>query len=85
MDEQLKNIKFSTKSILLTKRQKETIENLIEQLEDNDCFEYSSIPYWNLSKKDASDLINELVNKVDDVMLEGYESPYDDWLWKDDD
>lgn len=83
MDEELKNLKFSTKSVLLTKRQKETIENLIDQLEDNGCFEYSRTPYWNLSKKDASDLINELINRVDDVMLEGY-YPADEGLWDED-
>ena len=85
MDDQLKNMKFSTKSILLTERQRETIENLIEQLEDNDCFDYSNMSYQNLSKEDASNLINELINRVDDVMLEGYESPYYDNFWKDDD
>lgn len=75
MDEQLKNLKFSTKSVLLTERQKETIEDLIDQLKDNDCYDYDDIEYWKLSKQEASELIKELINKNDDVMLD----IYNDW------
>lgn len=34
MDEKLKNLKFSTKSIMITDKQKDTIESLLDQLHD---------------------------------------------------
>lgn len=75
MDEQLKNLKFSTKSVMITDKQKETISDLIDQLRDNDCYDYDDIEYWKLSKQEASELIQELINKNDDVMLD----IYNDW------
>ena len=84
MDEELKNLKFSTKSVLLTKRQKETIENLIDQLMDYDCYDYEDLEYWKLSKQDASTLISELIDKVDVLSEDCYFDNYDHF-WKDDD
>lgn len=72
MNEQLKNIKFSTKSIMITDRQKDTISDLIDQLMDNGCFDYQDLEYWKLSKQEASKLIQELINKNDDMMLNAY-------------
>lgn len=65
MNDQLKNLKFNTKSIMLTDKQKDTILDLIETLGDMDCFDYDDIEYWKLSKKDASDLISEMLDKID--------------------
>ena len=65
MDEQLKNLKFSTKSIMLTKRQKETISDLIDQLIDLGIDDYTDIEYWKLSKQVASELISEMLDKIE--------------------
>lgn len=65
MDEQLKNLKFSTKSIMLTKRQKETISDLIDQLIDLGIDDYNDIEYWKLSKQVASELISEMLDKIE--------------------
>ena len=34
MDEQLKNLKFSTKSVMITDKQKDIIEDFLDQLHD---------------------------------------------------
>jgi hypothetical protein len=65
MDEQLKNLKFSTKSIMITDKQKDTISDLIDLLIDMDCDDYSDLKYWELSKKDASELISEMLDKIE--------------------
>ena len=61
MDEQLKNLKFSTKSIMITDK----ISDLIDLLIDMDCDDYSDLRYWELSKKDASELISEMLDKIE--------------------
>ena len=68
MDEQLKNLKFSTKSIMITDKQKEFIETLIDSLMDY-TDEYNNIEYWNLSKQDATKLIKELKNELDSYLF----------------
>ncbi len=65
MNKELDNLKFSTKSIMLTKRQKETISDLIDQLIDLGIDDYSDLEYWKLSKKDASELISEMLDKIE--------------------
>ena len=65
MDEQLKNLKFSTKSVMITDKQKDTISDLIDQLIDMDCDDYNNIEYWKLSKQDASKLISEMLDKIE--------------------
>lgn len=67
MDNGLDKIMFSTKSIMITDKQKDTIESLIDQLNDIDCCDFNNIEYWKLSKQDASKLINKLLDKIDEL------------------
>lgn len=76
MDEQLKNLKFSTKSIMITDKQKEFIETLIDSLMDY-TDEYNNIEYWKLSKQDATKLIKELKNELDGYL---FTDEYDDYI-----
>ncbi len=77
MDEQLKNLKFSTKSIMITDKQKEFIEQLLDELIDFEDDSYNNIEYWKLSKQDATKLIKELKSLVDDYESEFYDNRYD--------
>lgn len=61
------DIKFSTKLIMLTDKQKETIENLLDTLCDMGCDDFDDIQYWKLSKQDASELISEMLDKIDEL------------------
>lgn len=63
MNSYLNNLKFSTKSVLLTDKQKEFIETLMDDLMDY-TDEYNNIEYWKLSKQDATKLIQEMKNKL---------------------
>lgn len=65
MNKELDNLKFSTKSIMITDKQKQTISDLIDQLIDMDCDDYNDIEYWKLSKQDASKLISEMLDKIE--------------------
>ena len=76
MDEQLKNLKFSTKSIMITDKQKEFIETLLDDLMDY-TDEYNDIKYWKLSKQDATKLIKELKNELDGYL---FTDEYDDYI-----
>lgn len=67
MDEQLKNLKFSTKSIMITDKQKETISYLLDQLSDLDCDDFDDIQYWKLNKQDASKLISEMIDRINEL------------------
>ena len=82
MDEQLKNLKFSTKSIMITDKQKEFIETLIDELMDY-TDEYNDIEYWKLSKQDATKLIKELKNELNGYrMYDEYDFDFDfDPVW----
>lgn len=82
MDEQLKNLKFSTKSIMITDKQKEFIETLIDSLMDY-TDEYNDIEYWKLSKQDATKLIKKLKNELDGYLFtDEYEYDFDfDPVW----
>lgn len=77
MDEQLKNLKFSTKQIMITDKQKEYIETLLDELMDYGDDNYNEIEYWKLSKHDATKLIKELKNELD-VYL--FTDEYDDYI-----
>ena len=68
MDEKLKNLKFSTKSIMITDKQKEFIEQLLDDLMDY-TDKYNDIEYWKLSKQDATKLIKELKNELDGYLF----------------
>ncbi|MEE3417785.1 MAG: hypothetical protein VZQ62_00430 [Methanosphaera sp.] len=84
MDEQLKNLKFSTKSIMITDKQKEFIETLIDNLMDY-TDEYNNIEYWKLSKQDATKLIKEMKNELDGYLfIDEYHDYVDYYLGKED-
>lgn len=71
----LDNIKFSTKSILATEKQKDLIDDLICQIheyEDYDC----DIDYGSLTKKEASKIIGELIERLNELHDE-----FDDWQY----
>ena len=71
----IKDIKFTTKSIMLTDKQMQTIEDLLDTLCDMGCGDFDDIDYRNLSKQDASELISEMLDKIDELDF------YDDPLW----
>lgn len=62
---ELDNVVFTTKSVMLTDKQKDTISDLLDQLCDLGCDEFDSIEYWKLSKQDASKLISKMLDKID--------------------
>lgn len=70
MDEQLKNMKFSTKSVMITNKQKEYIETLLDELMDYGDYNYNKIEYWKLSKQDATELIKKLKSLVEDYRFD---------------
>lgn len=77
MNKELDNLKFSTKSIMITDKQKEFIEQLLDELIDFGDDSYNNIEYWKLSKQDATKLIKELKSLVDDYESEYYGDRYD--------
>ena len=76
MNNDLNSLKFSTKSIMITDKQKEFIGSLIDQLNDYDDYSYNNLEYWKLSRQDATKLIKKLKNKLDDHIF--YETDYID-------
>lgn len=76
MNKELDNLKFSTKSIMITDKQKEFIETLLDDLMDY-TDEYNDIEYWKLSKQDATKLIKELKNELDGYL---FTDEYDDYI-----
>lgn len=77
MNNELNNLKFSTKSIMLTDKQRQTIEDLLDQLIDMGIDNYNDIEYWKLSKQDASKLISELIDEIQSNDF-SFESWYED-------
>ena len=72
----IKDIVFTTNIIKATDRQKELIEDLLSQVEDYE--KYAKININNLSKQDASKLIDELFDEIEDYGFElWYESERD--------
>lgn len=69
---ELDNIVFTTKSVMLTDKQKDMISDLLDQLCDLGCDEFDNIEYWKLSKQEASKLINKMLNKIDDLNFNDY-------------
>lgn len=76
MNNDLDNLKFSTKSIMITDKQKEFIETLIDDLMDY-TDEYNNIEYWKLSKQDAAKLIQEMKDELDGYL---FTDEYDDYI-----
>lgn len=77
VNNELDKLVFSTKSIMITDKQKEFIEQLLDELIDFGDDSYNSIEYWKLSKQDATKLIKELKSLVDDYESEFYDDRYD--------
>ena len=80
MNKQLDNLVFSTKSIMITDKQKDLISDLLDQLDDMGINDYDSIEYWKLSKQDAAKLIGKLIDEIqnNDFSFESwYESEMD--------
>lgn len=77
MNNELDKLVFSTKSIMITDKQKEFIEQLLDELIDFGDDSYNNIEYWKLSKQDATKLIKELKSLVEDYQNEFYEDRYD--------
>ena len=65
MNKELDNLVFSTKSIMITDKQKHLIEDLLDQLVDMGIYTYDNIEYWKLSKQDAAKLIGELMDEIE--------------------
>jgi len=84
MNNNLDNLKFSTKSIMITDKQKDFIETLLDELMDFGDDSYNNIEYWKLSKQDATKLIKELKSLVDEYENDFYKYDYgDDPSWDD--
>lgn len=82
MNPKLDDIKFTTESILLTDKQKEFIEHLLDELIDFGDDSYNNIEYWKLRKQDATKLIKELKSLVEDYESDFYKYNYgDDPSW----
>jgi len=64
----IKDIVFTTNIIKATDRQKELIEDLLSRVEDYE--KYAKININNLSKQDASKLIDELFDEIEDYRFE---------------
>lgn len=62
----LDNIKFSVKSILATEKQKDLIDDLICQIHEYEDYDYD-IDYGSLTKKEASKLIGELIERLNEL------------------
>lgn len=52
---------------MLTDKQMQTIENLLDTLCYMGCDDFYEIDYRNLSKQDASKLISEMLDKIDEI------------------
>lgn len=77
MANDLDKLVFSTKSIMITDKQKEFIETLLDELIDYGDDSFNDIEYWKLSKQDATKLIKEMKSLVDDYAAGRYMSDFD--------
>lgn len=74
---ELDNVVFTTKSVMLTDKQKDMISDLLDQLCDLGCDEFDSIEYWKLSKQEASKLINKMLNKIEELDYLNFDKDFD--------
>ena len=74
---ELDNVVFTTKSVMLTDKQKDMISDLLDQLCDLGCDEFDNIEYWKLSKQDASKLINKMLNKIEYLEYVDFDKDFD--------
>ena len=70
----LDNMKFNVKSILATEKQKDLIDDLICQINEYGEDELNLIDYESLTKKEASEIIGELIERLNELHDE-----FDDW------
>ncbi len=62
---ELDNVVFTTKSVMLTAKQKDMISGLLDRLCDLGCDEFDNIEYQKLSRQDASKLIDKMLDKIE--------------------
>lgn len=74
---ELDNVVFTTKSVMLTDKQKDMISDLLDQLCDLGCDEFDNIEYWKLSKQDASKLINKMLDKIEYLDYVDFDKDFD--------
>lgn len=74
---ELDNVVFTTKSVMLTDKQKDMISDLLDQLCDLGCDEFDNIEYWKLSKQDASKLINKMLDKIEYLDYLDFDKDFD--------
>ena len=74
---ELDNVVFTTKSVMLTDKQKDMISDLLDQLCDLGCDEFDNIEYWKLSKQEASKLINKMLNKIEYLDYVDFDKDFD--------
>lgn len=69
MNNELDKLVFNTKSIMITNKQKEFIETLLDELIDYGDDSFNDIEYWKLSKQDAAKLIKEMKDELDGYLF----------------
>lgn len=74
---ELDNVVFTTKSVMLTDKQKDMISDLLDQLCDLGCDEFDNIEYWKLSKQEASKLISKMLDKIDYLDYINFDKDFD--------
>lgn len=77
MNNELDKLVFNTKSIMITDKQKEFIETLLDELIDYGDDSFNDIEYWKLSKQDAAKLIKEMKDELDDYAAGRWLSDFD--------
>jgi DNA-binding MarR family transcriptional regulator len=74
---ELDNVVFTTKSVMLTDKQKDMISDLLDQLCDLGCDEFDNIEYWKLSKQEASKLISKMLDKIEYLDYINFDKDFD--------
>ena len=79
MNQDLKNLKFNTKTIMITEKQKRMIELLLDELLDYNVFQYENVKYWEMTKQEASKFISKLMNKLNKIKYFGEDYSFEAW------
>lgn len=74
---ELDNVVFTTKSVMITDKQKDMISDLLDQLCDLGCDEFDNIEYWKLSKQEASKLISKMLDKIEYLEYVDFDKDFD--------
>lgn len=80
MNKNIDDIKFTTKIINATDKQKDFIYDLLDQLDDLGINKYDNINVDSLSKYDAKELIEKLLYEVESNDF-SFESCYEDNIY----